>query len=311
MALRHGQGPHSAPVAAPRGHLLSPSTEEPVALSRSAGGGDAASPLAAMWFCPALGAPSQAGLGAGAGGLCPWRWGGSASGGTVSSQRETGPGRPGRRPLRRCCSPGRQGRSWAGRRGLSGPPPPGHLRQTGVQSALTVMGPGHLVATSGGDGLAALKSTQQAALRTLRPVMEGWTDCARWMRVTRAVLSPQIQGRGGKPAPPCFYHQDQVWAEQRRDPMRPGAWRLAGDGKSRPGGTQEGSVCRWDVALAQWASEGPVPKEGLYTQASVQNQGDGAPTMAPPPEEPRVRRAGWPVGEGPTLHSPEPPDLCL
>lgn len=165
MALRHGQGPHSAPVAAPRGHLLSPSTMEPMALSRSAGGGDSASPLAAMWFCPALGAPSQAGLGAGAGGLCPWRWEGSASGGTVSSQRETGPGRPGRRPLHRCCSPGRQGRSWAGRRGLSEPPPPGYLRQTGIQSprpAAIQPSQSWVPGTSWqpvGDGLAALKST--------------------------------------------------------------------------------------------------------------------------------------------------------
>ena len=36
-----------------------------------------------------------------------------------------------------------------------------------------------------------------AALRTLHSVTEGWTDCARWTRGTKAVLSPQIQGWQG------------------------------------------------------------------------------------------------------------------
>ena len=152
-----------AALATPRGHVLSPSTEEPAALSRSAGGGDVASPLAAMRFCPALEAPSQAGLGAGAGGLCPWRWEGSAGGGTVSSRRETGPGRPGRQPPRRCYSPGR--RDGAGRDAWS-------LRATPARSPQTdwsaVPPPCRCSASQSrvlgtswqlvGDGLAALRT---------------------------------------------------------------------------------------------------------------------------------------------------------
>lgn len=191
-----------AALATPRGHVLSPSTEEPAALSRSAGGGDVASPLAAMRFCPALEAPSQAGLGAGAGGLCPWRWEGSAGGGTVSSRRETGPGRPGRQPPRRCYSPGR--RDGAGRDAWS-------LRATPARSPQTdwsaVPPPCRCSASQSrvlgtswqlvGDGL--------AALRTLRPVTEGWTDCARWTRGTKAVLSPRFKdGRVGETSTPVF-----------------------------------------------------------------------------------------------------------
>lgn len=145
--------------------------------------------------------------------------------------------------------------------------------------SLTVTGPGHLMATSRGwSGCPEDTAPSDGGLDRL---------CAVDARNESCPFPPDSRTAGwGKPAPPCFYHQDQVRAEWRREPTRLGARRLAGDGKSRPRGAQEGSVCRRDVALSQWALEGPVPKEGLCPQASVQTRGDGPPAMAPPPEDP-------------------------
>lgn len=287
-----------AALAAPRGHVLSPSTEEPAALSRSAGGGDAASPLAAMRFCPALEAPSQAGLGTGAGGLCPWRREGSAGGGTVSSRRETGPGRPGRRPPRRCCSPGRRGGAGRGAVASQGHPrsPP---QQTGVQPpalplfSLTVMGPGHLVATSGGwSGCPEDTAPSDGGLDRLCAVAARNKSCPSPPRfkdggvgeASTPVFLPSGPGAGGAEAGAykagCLQagrgREEQAWGCTRRRASAGGMWLF-------PSG--------------HW--RGPSPRK-VCPQASVQNRGDGTPAMAPPLEAPRVRRAGWPVGEGPT-----------
>lgn len=178
-------------------------------------------------------------------------------------------------------------------------------QQTGVQPpalppfSLTVMGPGHLVATSGGwSGCPEDTAPSDGGLDRLCAVAARNKSCPSPPRfqdggvgeASTPVFLPSGPGAGGAEAGAykagCLQagrgREEQAWGCTRRRASAGGMWLF-------PSG--------------HW--RGPSPRK-VCPQASVQNRGDCTPVMAPPPEAPRVRRAGWPVGEGPTAQ-PRPP----